>query len=375
MDVEIVESKAVTPVQLEAWQQLFDSAPDSRFYHHPHWFYCIAEHLLTSQLNLCFVYIGEQLQMVLPLCNPTRLGQLSHPEHDHLSLNDVLVHPSLTNDVNKLLKAIELSLNDDNSNWWTCRVTNIPHHSSLMQSLVASVSAKAQVDAPTLNLQTHCDNRIQSWLFKKTRQSASFECTGEQRAPHGKLRRNLRRLRKQMLECGQIRVDVIVEPGLLKDAYQHFLKIEASGWKGTGDKAPAIQANPELLAFYQSLLKPLTSGFDPQINLLWCGDVCVAAQFGIRTGACLSLLKIGYNEDYARFSPGYLLLESILNETPTQNIKTLSLVTSPPWADRWHPDTVPVWQLSHYNNSPFGTALHMFDQFKQVAKNRLKQAA
>jgi len=116
-------------------------------------------------------------------------------------------------------------------------------------------------------------------------------------------------------------------------------------------------------------------GIEPQINLLWCDDTCIAAQFGIRTGTTLSLLKIGYNEQYARFSPGYLLLESILDKAVDHDIKLLSLVTSPPWAQRWHPDTEPVWQLSHYNNSAFGAALHTFDGFKHVVKQRFKQAA
>jgi len=375
MDVEIVESKAISSVQLEAWWRLFETAPDTRFYHHPHWHQCIAEHLLPEHLNLGFLHVAGQLQMVLPLCSSAGERHRAHPLHDHLSLNDVLIHPSLANNSNELLKAIRLILDKPGTGWWDWKVSNLAHQSAFTQTLTKAISSMAKPETKASDLKTTREIKSEHWLLIQTRESASFNCTGDERAPMGKLRRNLRRLRKQMSEIGELRVESVVKPDQLDEAYKHFLTIEASGWKGVGDKASAISASPELKAFYQALLTPSFTGFDPQINLLWCNESCVAAQFGIRTDACLSLLKIGYNEEYARFSPGYLLLESILDKTPEQGIKTLSLVTSPPWAERWHPNSEPVWHLSHYNNSAIGTALHKIDGIKQVVKNRLKQAA
>lgn len=375
MDVHIVESKAINPIQLDAWRRLFDTAPEARFYHHPHWQQCIAQHLSPAGLELGFLSESGQLQMVLPLCTHAGERHRAHPTHDHLSLTDVLIHPTLANDAEKLLKAIRLTLDEPGTSWWDWKVSNLAHQGALVQALTKTLPTKTNIDIAAGTTDTAREINSNYWQLKQTRQSASFNCTSDERAPNGKLRRNLRRLRKQLLECGELRVDTIDEPKLLNDAYKHFLTIEASGWKGTGDEAPAISANPELQAFYQALLNPSVAGIEPQINLLWCNDTCVAAQFGLRTGTCLSLLKIGYNQAYARYSPGYLLLESILDKAPDEGIDKLSLVTSPPWAQRWHPDTEPVWQLNHYNNSPIGTALHKFDGLKRVVKNRLKQAA
>ncbi len=375
MDVELIESNAISPDQLEAWRQLFDKDADARFYQHPHWHQCIAEHLSPAQLMLGFLTVGDQLQMVLPLCSSAGDRHRAHPLHDHLSLNDVLIHPSLANNADQLLKAIRLTLDKPGTGWWDWKVSNLANSGSFTQTLTKALMSKNNCDSALDDNKTAQLNASDNWLLTQTRESASFNCTSDERAPTGKLRRNLRRLRKQLQERGELRVEIVVNPEQLTDAYEHFLAIEASGWKGSGDKAPAISANPELKAFYQALLSPSIAGIEPQINLLWCDDICVAAQFGIRTSSCLSLLKIGYNEEYARYSPGYLLLESILDKTPEHGIKTLSLVTSPPWAERWHPDTEPVWQLNHYNSSPIGTALHKLDDLKHVVKKRLKQAA
>ena len=375
MDVQFVQSDAISPKQLEAWLCLFESSADARFYHHPHWHQCIAEHLCPRDVQLGFFSDNDQLQMVLPLCRSSGERRRAHPLHDHLSLNDLLIHPTLSSNADRLLTAIDITLDKLGDTWWDWRISNVPHHGALMQALTSKHSSLNEAEISTASLQSGHNHKTQNWLLKRTRQSASFNCTTDERPPHGKLRRNLRRLRKQMDEHGTIRIERAVEPSQLENAYQQFLTVEASGWKGTGSEATAISANPELEQFYQSLLNPTARGLSPEINLLWCDDQCTAVQFGLRTGTCLSLLKIGYNEAFARFSPGYLLLEAILGDTAERNINTLSLVTSPLWADRWHPNTVPVWQVNHYNQSAFGTALHQLDRLKQIAKTRLRHAA
>lgn len=376
MGVELVDFSSIDSAHLNAWQQLFEADPCARFYHHPHWYRCIAEHLSPGTLNLGFLYTDNVLQLVLPLCDSSSDCRRTHPSHDHLSLNDVLVHPTLKDNDAELPDAIQTVLNAVGRNWVDWQVSNVPQFSTLIRSLCAS-EPTLLADKPTSSISFFTRSKQSSgrWLLSPTRYTASFDCSDESCPPTGKLRRNLRRLRKQLEETGNLRVDSITDAEALPDAYQHFLDIEASGWKGTGESATAIQANPSLTAFYNALLTPQSAGMQPEINLLWRDDQCIAAQFGLRTGTCLSLLKIGYNEEYARFSPGYLLLESVLGAAATRGIQTLSLVTSPPWAERWHPDNAPVWQVRHYNQSSLGTALHQFNRLKQVAKSRLKQAA
>lgn len=377
MKLETADCNNLSPAQLEAWLQLFESATNARFYQHPHWFQCIAEHLSQTKLTVVFVSAHDQLQMVVPLGNATGTHSLAHPAHDHLSLNDILFHPELSDHPNQLFSYLNAALCEVGKTWLDWQISNVPHFSPLVHSLKANNQASTQLDgdASTVSLHIERNSETDHWMIKKTRQSASFDCSSDTCPPRGKLKRNLRRLRKQMEEQAELRVEQVTEPEQLTSAFEHFLRIEASGWKGQGDEATAISSNPELVAFYAALLTPSARGITPTINLLWSGEQCTAAQFGLRTGQCLSLLKIGYNEAFARFSPGYLLLESVLADVPAKGIETLSLVTSPPWSERWHPDTVPVWHINRYNNSTLGSAKHQMDKLKQLAKSQIKKAA
>jgi len=377
MNVEIADFSTLNPTLLEAWLQLFESAPDARFYHHPHWLRSIADHLTPGDLNIAFVSTEDQLRMVVPLCDSKGIRRRLHPTHDHLSLNDILINPATSENPQDLFTCINAALCEIGDTWVDWQISNVPGNSALINALTRTDQTLKETElSATANEQSiDCTDATGNWQAKTTRQSASFDCTSEACPPHGKLKRNLRRLRKQMVDTGELRVEQVTEPAQLANAFEHFLKIEASGWKGQGEDATAISANPALVSFYSAMLSPVDRGITPEINLLWSGKQCVAAQYGLRTDKCLSLLKIGYNEDFARFSPGYLLLESILADAQTRGIETLSLVTSPPWADRWHPDTVPVWHIYRYNNSTLGTALQQFGRLKQVAKSRLRKAA
>jgi len=259
----------------------------------------------------------------------------------------------LETNTQQLFDGINDVLNTVNSRWWDWQITNVPEQSALVTNAKASPR----------------------WLTRASRESASFDCTSDTCPPHGKLRRNLRRLRSQFETDSSIRIEQIFDQDKLPAAYEVFLETERSGWKGHQADSTAIADNPKLSEFYRALLNTNCNDIEPVINLLWRGEECCAAQFGLRTGQTLSLLKIGYNEAFSRFSPGYLLLESVLGVAPEQNINTLSLVTSPPWADRWHPDKETVWTLTHYNNNTLGTAIRRIDQLKDAAKTRLKSAA
>ncbi len=375
MELEITNSAKPNPTQLEAWQQLFDSTPSARFYHHPHWISCIGEHLSKAELRIAFVSISGQLKMVVPLCDSKGSLRRAHPAHDHLSLNDILFDAQLLDKPDELFDCLNAALCEMGTSWLDWQISNIPHFSPLITALLTNTPESVAPDTAAASLNVDRQDNTDEWMLRQTRQTASFDCTSDQCPPHGKLRRNLRRLRKQMQEGNEVRVERVRQATELDAAFSQFLNIEASGWKGQGEEATAISANDDLTAFYSALLKPDVPGIQPEINLLWCAEHCVAAQFGLRTGKYLSLLKIGYNEDFARFSPGYLLLESVLAEATEQGVETVSLVTSPPWANRWHPDTSPVWHINRYNNTSLGTAKHQIDKLKQVVKSRLKKAA
>lgn len=333
------------------WLELFAAHTDARFYQHPDWLLAAGAHLLDSPLEVACVYHDETLVLVLPWQAHVKRHRFSAPMHDHLTLGDILIAPSLTPDQRTIALNQALALAGETQ--WDWQIGNLPNRSALVDMV---------------------DNQAH-WQRREARQSAWFDLQDKQPPGSGKLRRNLKRLRMKLQEQGQIRSQWASQADELPDALSHFLALEASGWKGEQGKATAIAANPALRGFYEQLLNPQFGGLQPVIALLWLDDRCIAAQFALQTEHCLSLLKIAYDETFGHFSPGSLLLQDTAEHAIDRELTTLSLVTAPPWAERWHPLTEPVWHLTHYANNPGGLALRTLDRLKQTAKARLRPAA
>ncbi len=127
----------------------------------------------------------------------------------------------------------------------------------------------------------------------------------------------------------------------LAAAFEDFLVVEDSGWKGEG--GTSIRKQPKKLAYYQRLLEFYGGLGICQINILYLADTAIAAQFGVRVGQRLFLLKIGFREDFAAISPGYLILYKLIEQSAAQGqIASVSFVTGVTWIDRWHPRHIPV---------------------------------
>jgi len=78
----------------------------------------------------------------------------------------------------------------------------------------------------------------------------------------------------------------------------------------------------------------------------------VAGQFCILADGVANIIKIGFDEGFKNCSPGSLLLSHFLERSvEDKNIRRVSLVTAPPWADRWHPKKMESRSIRIFNNS------------------------
>lgn len=338
-------------IATSGWPELFAAQFDARFYQHPDWLLSANAQLLSATLETACVYHGDRLVLLLPWQARLQRHRFMAPMHDHLTLGDALICPSLT--AAQRQSALERALALAGKAQWDWQIGNVPDRSALLTAID--------------------DNH--RWQRRESRQSAWFDLQNKQAPGSGKLRRNLKRLRMKLQEQGQLRAQWLTTREDLLEAMPHFLSLEASGWKGEQGLGTAIATDPALKHFYEQLLTPTFAGLQPLIALLWLEDKCIAAQFALQTDRCLSLLKIAYDETFSSFSPGSLLLQDTADYAMEQNLATLSLVTAPAWAERWHPLTEPVWHLTHYADNPGGRALRTLDRFKQTAKARLRAAA
>lgn len=160
------------------------------------------------------------------------------------------------------------------------------------------------------------------------------------------LRGNLRKLGRRLAQEGDTRVHFASADGDFAAAFDEFLRIESSGWKGGSGTMSAIAYRPEAQAFYESLLRQQSADFEPDIALLVCGQTAIAASLLIRTARWLHVYKIGYDESFRKFSPGNILLWNVLEKAcASAVIDRVSLVTSFPWHAAWRPIPEPTMDV------------------------------
>ena len=129
---------------------------------------------------------------------------------------------------------------------------------------------------------------------------------------HSRGRRNkFRRWRKQLGKIETLRMQAL-EPGDCLDPWiAAFETLEAKGWKGRAGTAVACSAADT--AFFRDALAMMHARGRLLFWQLVLGDRPIAMLFGMRHGRHVSLGKIAYDEDFARQTPGALLLLDVMD--------------------------------------------------------------
>jgi hypothetical protein len=148
-------------------------------------------------------------------------------------------------------------------------------------------------------------------------------------------RGNLRKARNKLAQMPGVEFRV-ASGSEMGPAVREFIRVESLGWKGAGGTGTALGLHPGASAFYTALGEEHESA---QVGSLWVGGICIAAQLRIRTGHELAVLKIGYDERFARLAPGQLLLEETIRSCcASADIHELNLVTDTAWHADWRPE-------------------------------------
>lgn len=164
-------------------------------------------------------------------------------------------------------------------------------------------------------------------------------------------RSDFRRARRHAEQAGSLRFELL-EPQLaaldrlLAEAYE----AELQGWKGSRGSALAI--DPLRSDFYRRYFHACAQQGILRLAFMRLDDKAIAMQIGVHLNKRLWLLKIGYNEAYARMSPGSLLMLEVVSHAAqdgTQSIEFLGSVE--PWTELW---TKEVRECVHIRAYPLG---------------------
>jgi CelD/BcsL family acetyltransferase involved in cellulose biosynthesis len=121
-----------------------------------------------------------------------------------------------------------------------------------------------------------------------------------------KKRKELRRQRKRLAEADALASSTVREPAAMAAALGDFLSLEAAGWKGRA--GTAARTDDRIRTFMENAVTGLAREGKARISRLMAGGRPIAAIVTLQSGATAWCWKIAYDEAFARFSPGVLLL-------------------------------------------------------------------
>jgi CelD/BcsL family acetyltransferase involved in cellulose biosynthesis len=123
----------------------------------------------------------------------------------------------------------------------------------------------------------------------------------------GQCRAGFPRKRRLFESRGLYRFESISPGPLQSDSWlDELVRIESTGWKFANGSALALR--PHLQSFLREISRRFAARGQLRINLLRCDRQTVAVQWLLEYGGRLWELKVGYDEQWSRASPGRLLL-------------------------------------------------------------------
>jgi len=186
-----------------------------------------------------------------------------------------------------------------------------------------------------------------------------------------KLNRNIRRHKKRLQdEIGPIRLNATPAD---QESTDLFIDIESSGWKG--ESKCAIKYSKHLCRAYLAAAGHEGSLSRAYIFTLYAGSQPISSSYGLVYQDRISLLKIGFEEKFARFSPGSLLLSEIVEYSRANGILQLCLSTFPDWAKRWKPRQNNKNTAYIYGYGPAGRRRYAFDRAMRLPNKLVRTAS
>jgi CelD/BcsL family acetyltransferase involved in cellulose biosynthesis len=185
-------------------------------------------------------------------------------------------------------------------------------------------------------------------------------------------RSDLRRARRHAEKMGAVEAVVIAPtrdqlPQLLAEAFQ----VEAAGWKGA--HGTALASDPVRGDFFRRYTEQACTHGILRMCMLRIGGRPAAAQIAIESGTRFDLLRAGYDEQFARCSPGMLLTVESIRYAARRGLRSYEFNGDvEPWTKVWTQHEHACCSLRAYPFSRRG-AWAMFDDGRQAAVRKLRE--
>jgi CelD/BcsL family acetyltransferase involved in cellulose biosynthesis len=131
---------------------------------------------------------------------------------------------------------------------------------------------------------------------------------------------------------------------------ERFTAVEAAGWKGR--TRTALIHHPQLRSFFERYAYAAAMRGRLRVGFLEVDGCPIASQLGVDFARRYWVLKVGYDERWARCSPGLLLMHAVIRDAFARGLDAVEFLGRyEPWIGTWthrlHPcATARVYPLS-----------------------------
>lgn len=180
---------------------------------------------------------------------------------------------------------------------------------------------------------------------------------GAEERTSAKFRANLRRRARRLGEMGAVALKRVDDAEGLDVALAEFLALEASGWKGQGGSAIAL--DPALVQFYARVARDAAARGGLAVRALTLDGRAIAVHLGIVHRDVYYLPKTAYDERLGQVSPGQLLQREVMAECEARGLARFDFLgPDMDWKREWAPAHAPHDWLYVYRPSFAGRAMH-----------------
>lgn len=183
-------------------------------------------------------------------------------------------------------------------------------------------------------------------------------------------RSDLRRAIRNAEKMGLLRYEVLSPtPGELAPLLEEAFEVEAANWKGR--EGSAVARDTLRGEFYRRYAAAASEAGMLRLCFMRVGGRAIAMQYAIECGGSFWLLKIGYREEFARCSPGMLLIAETIRYAASRGLNSYEFLgTAASWTRIWTKDECASVSLRAYPTNVRGVAALAVDAV-QSARNRL----
>lgn len=185
-------------------------------------------------------------------------------------------------------------------------------------------------------------------------------------------RSDFRRAQRHAASFGEVSFEMLAPtPDELELLLEEAYTVECAGWKGA--TGTALSRDTTRGTFYRRYALAAAEQGQLRLCFMRIAGQAIAMQFAIECDNRFWLLKIGYDETYARCSPGTLLMLYSVRYAATKGLQSYELLGSAePWTSQWTKLERPCVALRIYPYN-FSGAAKLASDGAQVLFKRLRE--